>query len=211
MSYTDKVVGWLPDSYAKGTASNNYKLFNCIMPEYDLLKETFSEMRKVLDIDYAYGGTLDKIATNVNQVRGSTSDIVLRTLIKAKIAADMSEGTIKTLLDVIGFIIGDYNNKSQIIELYDDPENPESAAFQVIAPIEGIIDAGISLGQFVQLIVNIKAAGVRVSADLQGTFEFGEIEEYGPEYDTGFSDDTQTEGGSLGVLYDPDEDDPLPI
>jgi len=209
--FQELIIGLLPDSYAKDIGTNTYKLFQCITPEYDLVKDTCNELRKSLDIDYAFGRTLDKLGRNVNQTRGTTSDIVLRTLIKAKIAADMSEGTIDTLLDVIGFIIGDESKGSQIIELYNEPEIGEPAAIQIISPIEGIIGAGISLSQFVQLMINIKAAGISVTADLQGSFEFGEIVEYGPEYENGFADIDQTQGGSLGVLYDPDDDDPLPI
>ena len=212
MSYQDIMISQLPDSYVKDRISNNYYLFQCVTPEFDLIKKTCEELRKSLDLEYAYGGTLDKIGRNVNQVRGSTTDIVLRTLIKAKIAADMSEGTIKTLLDVIGFIVGDETGQSRIDELYNIiGEGQEPAAFQIVVPIEGIIDAGITVNQFVQLMVHIKAAGVRIYADLQGTFEFGEITEYGFEYDTGFADIDQTIGGSIGILYDPENDDPLPI
>lgn len=210
-NFQEKVMNNLPDSYCKSKDCNNYKLFQCITPEFDLLVRQILELRKSINIDYAHGGTLDKIALNVNQARGSVNDIVLRTLMKAKIAADMSEGTIDTLLDVIGFIIGDETNKSQVEEMYNDSENPEPAAINIIVPAEGIIDAGVTLGQFVALITNIKAAGVRVYANLQGTFEFGEIAEYGPEYDTGFADIEQTTGGSLGILYDPENDEPLPI
>ena len=212
MSFQDVMIGQLPDSYEKHKKSNNYYLFQCVTPEFDLIKATCEDLRKSLDLEYAYGGTLDKIARNVNQVRGTTTDVVLRTLMKAKIAADMSEGTIKTLLDVIGFIIGDEEGKSQILELYSvSGEGQEPAAFQIVVPIEGIIDAGITVNQFVQLMVHIKAAGVRIYADLQGTFEFGEITEYGPEYETGFADIGQMVGGSIGILYDPESDEPLPI
>ena len=209
--YQKKIIGWLPDSYAKDVGTNNYKIIQCITPELDLLKETFEEMKRSLNIEYAYGMTLDKVGRNVNQTRGTTNDTVLRTLIKAKIAADMSEGTINILLDVIGFIIGDEDQRSQIIELYNVEGAEEPAAFQVVAPIDGIMGAGVSLSQFVQLLMNVKAAGVRVTADLQGTFDFGEIADYGPEHDEGFGDIEQTVGGTLGVLYDPDSDDPLPI
>ena len=206
------MVAMLPDSYMKDKGSNNYKLFQIVAPELELIAETMQEMAKSLDIDYAHGGTLDKIGLNVNQTRGMVSDKVLRTLIKAKIAADMSEGTIKTLLDVISFIINDEEGLSQIVELYNvGGAEEEPAAFRIVVPIDDIIDAGVSVQQFVQLMMHIKAAGVKIYGDLQGTFEFGEIDEYGTEFNTGFADIAQTVGGTIGMLYDPEEDGPLPI
>ena len=209
MTYVNKIIGHLPDSYAKDKGSNNYKLFQCIAPEFDLLQKTFEELERSLDIEYAYGQTLDKLGRNVNQTRGTTNDVTLRTLIKAKISADMSEGTINTLLDIIGFIISEGEEKSQIIELFNAVGLNEHAAIQVVSPIEGIMGAGVSLRQFVQLVSNVKAAGVRVVADLQGSFEF--VENYESDEGKGFADIEQTKGGTLGVLYDSEDDEPLPI
>ena len=211
MNFADRVIRILPDAYRKDKSSNNYKLFNCILPEFDLFYETCEELKRSLDMDYAYGKTLDKIGANVNQVRGSVNDTVLRTLIKAKIAADMSDGTIMTLLTVIGFIIGDDESRTQIIELFNDAYDEEPAAVRVIAPIDSVIGSGVTAGQFVQILEQIKPAGVRIIANLNGTFEFGEIEEYGEEFDIGFADVDQTTGGTLGLLYDTGDDDPLPI
>lgn len=211
MAYQDKIINMLTDAYEKGIESNNYKLFNCISPELDLIAEQLNEMGLSFDIDYAKGKTLDLIASNVNQVRGSVNDVVLRVLIKVKIAADMSEGTINTLLSIVGFVLSDTEHRSRIIELYNDIDNPEPAAFQIDLPIDSIIATGVTLGQFVQLLQHVKAAGIRIVADLQGSFEFGAIDEYGPEYETGFAPEDMSSGGSLGLIYDPENDDPLPI
>lgn len=211
MLYQDRMIERFPDAYLKSKTSNNYKLLMVVGPELDELSKLMGDMLLAIDIDKAFGKTLDKIATNVGQTRGRVNDAVLRTLIKAKIAADMSEGTIATILDVVGFIIGDEQNRSQIIEMFNDIDNPEPAAFTIVAPIDNIFISGLTLNQFISLIQKIKSAGVRIIADLQGTFEFGEISEYGPEFEFGFADEEQTVGGTLGILYEPDKEDPLPI
>jgi hypothetical protein len=94
------MVGKLPDAYAKDPRSNNYKLFACIAPEFDEAAAMFADVAGAVDMDNAYGASLDRVAANVNQLRGRVNDTTLRTLVKAKIASDMSEGTVKTLLDV---------------------------------------------------------------------------------------------------------------
>lgn len=211
MNYTDYLIGKLTDAYAKDKNSNNYKLFSIFGPELDEISAMFEAMKQALDIDLAFGVTLDKIASNVNQVRGNTTDAVLRILIKAKIAADQSDATIRAILDVISFILGDYENTSQLNELFDDTDNPEPAAFQIVAPIDGILGSGMTANQFILLLQRIRAGGVRILANLEGTFEFGEIDEYGPEYENGFSHEDMSDGGTLGILFEPDVDDPLPI
>jgi hypothetical protein len=205
------MVEKLPDSYAKDATSNNYKLLSCIAPEFEEIAVMFKSVSGVMDIDSAYGGILDKLAVNVNQQRGQVNDTTLRTLIKAKIASDMSEGTVKTLFDVIGFIIGDSENQTEIVELWNDDTAPEAAALRIIAPLASVIESGLTLGHFTNIVSRIRSAGVRIDADIQGTFEFGDVSEYGGEYDTGFADEEQTVGGTLGILYDTDGDDPLPI
>jgi len=208
---TDRIINGFTDAYQKGKNSNNYKLVNIIAPEFDELRGVIEHMKLYLDFDEATGKTLDKLAKNVNQLRGRVNDIILRTLIRTKIASDMSDGTINTVMKVIGFIISDNEGQVRIEELYNDSGTPEPAAFRVVAPMENVVMSGITLNQFIQILNAIKAAGVRISADLKGTFIFGTEEEYGQFYDTGFADNDQTMGGTLGMLYDPSNEDPLPI
>lgn len=210
MSYLAEMISKLPDAYAKDPDSNNYKLFACIAPEFEEIAEMFQDVASVLDMDNAYGASLDRIAANVNQSRGQVKDTTLRTLIKAKIASDMSAGTIKTMLDVIGFIVGT-GAKVRITEMFNDADTPEAAAMGVSVPLENVIESGLTLNHFVNLLSRVRAAGVRITTDIQGTFEFGEIGEYGGEYETGFADEEQTVGGTLGALFDSDSDEPLPI
>jgi hypothetical protein len=165
---------------------------------------------EVIDMDKAFGVTLERIGANVNQGRGRVNDTTLRTLIKAKIASDMSEGTIKTMLDVIGFIVG-AKSQVQLSELFYSPSAPEEAAIAITVPLENVIDSGLTLNYFVNLIARVRSAGIRINADIQGTFEFGSVDEYGHEYETGFADEEQTIGGTLGALFDNDSDEPLPI
>lgn len=211
MTYLDRVISWLPDSYAKDKNSNIYKLFKCIMPEYDLIKSTCEELKKSLDISYAYGETLSRLGANLSQQRGSLRDSAYRTLILAKAAANMSNGTIRVIIDISKVIFGASAGTLRVVDMYLDAYNPEAAAFSVAAPIEGIVEAGFTLRQFAQLLTTIKACGVRVIAEFQGTFEFGDVSEYGTISEHGFADVEQTTGGTLGTLYDPEEDEPLPI
>lgn len=208
MTYQEKCIGMLTDAYEKGKQSNNYKLFDIVTNELDQLYKAINDVRDAIDIDLATGETLTKLAKNVNQDRGTVNDVVLRVLIKAKIAADMSEGTINTILAVNDFIFGGLgNDKASITEFPDG----EPAAFRIAAPLDAIVAANVTLNQYIQIMLRVKAGGVAIIADFQGSFEYGSIDQYGPPYDTGFANDEQTTGGTIGALYDPVNDDPLPI
>lgn len=209
--YFERIIEVFPDVYDKGKGSNFYKLISTITPEFDEILSVIQDIQLNLDIEKATGATLTKLATNVNQQRGRVNDKVLRTLIKSKIASDMSEGTIETILNIVSFIFGDELHQTQIVELWHSDTEEQLAAFRLYVPIEGITESGITLNQFVQVMTKLKSAGVAIYADLQGTFEFGLIEEFGIEFENGFSDITGVVGGTLGVMFDPEEDEPLPI
>lgn len=211
MSYLDASLRRLPDSYNKDKCSNNYKLFDIISAEFDGIFTMFSDIQVNLDIDKAYGKTLDKLSSNLGQRRGQVNDSVLRTIVKAKIMSEFGTGTVNTLLDIINFILTDPNVKNQIKDMWNDPDYPEEAAFKIVSPVESVLGTGLTINQFVNLMLRVKGAGVKMLADFTGTFEFGDISEYDSEYDTGFADENQTVGGTLGAFYDPAEDTPLPI
>ena len=197
----------LPDSYAKGKESNNYKLFDCITPEIDLFVEACNQLKGMLDYNNASGKTLSLLAMNVNQARGNVNDYILKALIKAKVMGSYGKGTIPTIIKLTNFITSQSGLASSTQENVDG----EPALIKIFAPIDGVLNIGMTLNQFISILSSNKAAGVRLLADLQGTFELGEIEEYGPSSEFGFADDEQTTGGQVGVLYDPLDNDPLPI
>lgn len=213
MKYQDKAIARFTDAYSKSKSSANYKLLATVMPEFDELLVAIRDVCKSIDMDFAFGQTLTNIAKNVNQERGNVNDDVLRVLMKAKIAGDMSDGTVDTLLSVVSFIFGgdEAADQAQVFEMFNDPINPEPAAVRIIAPIDTILSVDITVNQFIQLMLRVKAGGVGIYADLLGTFEFGTEEQYGPEYETGFADDEQTVGGTLSALFEPEDSTPLPI
>jgi hypothetical protein len=206
-------IGLLPDSYAKDGGSNNYRLFACITPEYGLLMETMAAMGDALDIDKAEGAMLDAAGANVGQARGQADDGIYRALVKTRIAANMSDGTIDTMLGIMAFLLNSDDALSRVTELHgsDDPDLREAAAISVSAPMEGVLAAGVTLRQFVELMELVKPAGVRLRADLQGSFEFVGEDGYGAQHESGFADEAQETGGTLGVMADPAAEPPLPI
>lgn len=205
--YQESIMEMLPDSYEKGTSGNIYKLFECITPEYDLFYNTCQQLMEMLDYENASGMTLTHLAMNMNQARGNVNDYILKALVKAKIMSSFEKGTIPTIIKLTNFI----TSQSDEVSLSEENEGGEPAAFKLYTPIDGVLNIGMTLSQFVAILASNKATGVRVIADLQGTFELGEIGEYGPISEFGFADTDQTTGGQVGILYDPQEDDPLPI
>lgn len=201
----------LTDNYRKDPDSNVGKLLNIAAGELDEIKTSIEKINQWRGIDEAEGNTLDRIGTNFQQPRGQAPDTVYRILIKSKIARNLSDGSINTLIQTLAITLDTEPEGIQINELWDDV-SPEPAAIFISVPYDALNVVGMTLNQFGRLCNRIVAAGVRADVLVEGTFAFASvIDESETDSEAGFSNLEQTTGGYLGAAYDPVYDPDLPL
>jgi hypothetical protein len=204
----------LSDYFDKRPDSNIGKLMQIFADQLAKLESTQNRIREWRDVDQAEGVTLDRIGENVVQPRGAATDEVYRILIKSKIARNMSQGDINTIIHVLSTALDCDPTEIKINEMYNDPITPEPAAIALIQlPIDRINAVGISPVQFARIVQQTVAAGVRVGViELTGTFAFSSAAG-GSETneDAGFGDVAGTIGGYFGAVYSPGAEVDLPI
>lgn len=200
----------LPDVFNKREDSNLAKLLNIISAEIDEARDTLELIEAWRDVDQAEGEVLDRIGYNVMQFRGEVNDDIYRILIKSKIARNQSTGAVNTIIDILAFTLDIDFDEVQIKEMFEDGEEP--AAIRLIeVPLGRINEVGMSPASFARLVSTTVAAGVRLdTVDLTGTFEFADELE-GDNFEAGFADDDQTQGGYLGDIYTPEVEPGFPL
>jgi len=104
----------------------------------------------LLDIDAGQGAQLDLIGTIVGQSRMGHSDRIYKLLLKAKIGANVSHGTIEDVIGVWRLLA--QANQVQVVEVY-----PAQVDLYSDTPIDGAIAAFVRV-----LMQKVVAAGVRV-------------------------------------------------
>lgn len=209
-----ELLSRLTDVYRKDTQSNIGKLMAIFAHELERLQATQQRVKAWRDIDLAEGTTLDRIGANVVQSRGVATDEIYRILIKSKIARNLSQGDINTIIRVLSTALNVRPSEIKIAEKYNDPNDPEPAAISIIQlPLARINAVGMSAYQFARIVQRTVAAGVRVGIiELTGTFAFSSLpNEIEVDDKAGFSDDNGSIGGYLGAMYDPADDVDLPI
>lgn len=214
MGIFENMIRSLTESYTKNPNSNIGKLILLVSGQMEDLDETLRKIEDWRDINQAEGETLDLIAANVGQMRGLATDEVLRILIRARVARNLSNGTLDGIIQSLAVTLNTTPDKFGIKELYNDSLTPEPAAIVITGlPIEVINQSGMSAVQFGKITQRVVASGIRVAAiDLSGTFDFSS------QYDvlenntaTGFAPTTQATGGTLSGSFDPDDEIVLPI
>lgn len=204
----------LTESYTKNPNSNVGKLILLVSGQIEDLDETLKKVETWRDINQAEGETLDLIAANVGQLRGLATDEVLRILIRARVARNVSDGTMDGVINSLAVTLNTTPDKFGIKELYNDSLTPEPAAIVITGlPIEVINQSGMSAVQFGKITQRVVASGVRVAAiDLSGTFSFSsQYDVSETDMATGFAPTTQATGGTLSGSFDPDDEIVLPI
>ena len=192
---------------------NLRKLMQIFSGELIILKQSIDLVEEWRDIDKAAGQALDDIGSNVNQPRGQATDPVYRILLKSKIARNLSDGTINTIIQVLSTALSVDKKELTIVEKWYDPDDPEPAAIKVIElPLKRLNESGLDPANFVRIIKQTVAGGVSVgTVELSGTFEFGD-ESNAIDPIRGFGDvNDATIGGYLGAAYTPSNDVQLPI
>lgn len=189
----------LPDAYAKGILSNNYKLL--LIPEISTseFKSDVDNCCEIVDIQQATGKTLDLYGEIYGVSRGMMNDNQYRTYILNVAMANRSDGTINNLLDCLEAIFGEKMTIS------------EGSGKVIINNLtdEAVQRSGFTLQQISDLINGLLAVGVAVEAietDFgEDTFTFGSVNDgENGEYNerSGFSSlDTPNVGGRLASFY----------
>jgi hypothetical protein len=198
----------LPDSYAKGTQSNNYKLLNINEQAIADVKTDAEAVFNMVDLQQATGATLDLYGDMVGQKRGALNDTQYRFMILTRVGINVGQGNYPTVINLIKQI---FNCEASDVVLEDDPDAVAKVKIKTF-PIQVLVNAGFTSLQAVEMIEMLLPIGVGVSTtNFNGTFEFADS---ATEYDenAGFGDIEQTIGGYLGLLTGEDTESPiLPI
>ncbi|MFZ0575969.1 MAG: hypothetical protein WAM41_00570 [Psychrobacillus psychrotolerans] len=213
MFSTKTIMNCFADYFAKHPTSNISKLISIFSDELVVLENTNKQILLWREIDNAKGNALDLIGENVIQNRGVATDEVYRILLKSKIARNLSDGTINTIIQVISIALSTDPSTIKIVEKWNDVDEPEPAAIKLIElPLTKINEAGLDPLNFIRIIQRTVAAGVKVGViELSGTFEFGD-ETNVIDNLKGFGDiNIESIGGYLGAVYTPANDKELPI
>lgn len=214
----EKNIKKLPDAYFKEKSGNNYKLLRL----NELSAETFfNDMQDVLnslDLDIAYGKTLDLYGEMLQILRGSMTDDQYRIALKNKIGENFCQGDINSVLYLLSEI---FDCSLSEISITEKRINRVSVKLPMLT--------NLTSDTVLEMIKRLLPITVTISdIELSGTFEFGEImqtpltyenlskftcaelektaykdlENYPCERDenAGFGDVEQTMGGFLGLL-----------
>lgn len=197
----------LPDSFQKNTDSNNYKILeNERLSVEEHLTDLYC-VYEVLNIDNAYGKTLDRYGERVGQPRGLATDSQYILMIKAKIMRALGNGTYPSVLRSLCITFG-CEPEQVYIEETDEP----CLVNMVTLPLDILNKSGMTVNQVTLLIKSILPVCVRLdSLSLEGTFEFAEGEGVYDEA-KGFCDvEDGSIGGYLGYMSSDENEPILPI
>lgn len=197
-------VNKLPDSYAKGKDSNNYKLLNLNEQAIADVKADAQAVYDSLDLKNATGRTLELYGEMVGQKRGVLTDEQYYYMILTKLGINSVQGNYATISTMMQRI---FDCKASDIILRDGASSGKVEVEQF--PLAVLIGAGFTSKQAIELVESLLPIGVTINdATFQGTFEFAETEDV---YDmaAGFGDIDQTIGGYFGLLLGDDENSPV--
>lgn len=201
MSVFNDLFRKLTDAYTKNPDSNIGKLVVILSEQIDEVRGTLNKIEEWRDIDKAQGTTLDLIGENVGQTRGLATDEIMRILIRARVARNLSDGTFNGIIKALAVTLNTTSDRIKIKELYDDIDDPEPAAIAITGlPLDVLNNSGLSATQFGLITQRVLPGGVRVAViELAGTFSFAS----GSTVETsvqGFADIAGTTGGTLSGL-----------
>ncbi len=197
----------LPDSFAKDTNSNNYKILEINRATVEEHLEDLYDIYEILNIDNAQGKTLDKYGERVGQVRGLATDQQYLLMIKGKIMRSLGNGSYPS---VLRSLVMTFNCSASSVHI-EETDQP-CRIKMVTLPLDILNSCDMTVKQVVQLVKSLLPVCVTIEAlSLEGTFEFAGSENVYDEA-KGFGD---VEGGSVGGYLgymSSDENEPiLPI
>ena len=204
-----RLVERLPDCYRKDEDSNNHKLLELERLATEELRLDIKTVLDSLDLNQAYGNTLDLYGDMLGQRRGLLNDEQYRYMILARIGRNVVQGDYNSVMSTLILMFG---SQAGDITL-DDMEVVEGERPCVVRltkfPVCVLINAGFSSRQAVAMIESLLPVCVTLSADnFEGTFEFADTADVYDEQ-AGFGNIGQTIGGYLGLYLG--DDDKIPV
>ncbi|MCD8089930.1 MAG: hypothetical protein LUD81_04805 [Clostridiales bacterium] len=194
--YDEEYAKNLPDSYQKDSDSNNFKILEierCVIKQH---LEDIYKIYDILDLDNAYGKTLDYYGERVGLSRGTATDPEYITLIKAKLVRNLGNGTYPSVTACLAITFNcDYE------DVYITETDEPCRVNMINLPYDIIESSGMADSDIYTLVKSLLPICIRLDdISFDGTFEFSGSES---EYDetAGFSDNEQTIGGYLGYIY----------
>lgn len=192
----DKPVKNLPDAYYKASSSNNAKILDIEHDAMGILRDAATAIDDSLDIDNAYGATLDLYGEMIGQDRGKTTDEQYRVLIKNRIVRNFSNADYNSVVRAICSTFSCEPTDIVLTEL-DEPCKLKLGGL----PISKLVESNIDIDTAVQIVYGLMPAGVQLEGvDFSGTFEFSGGTELVYDENTGFADDELTIGGYFGLM-----------
>lgn len=201
-----KNVKKLPDAYKKSEQSNNNKLLQLQEDALRAFLADLSDVQESLNLDTAYGKTLDLYGEIVGQRRGKLTDEQYRLMIMAKMSSSSVGADLASIVKSMCLLF-----KADASEIsISETDNPCEVEITKL-PLTVLLEAGFTSKQAVEIVKTLLPICVTlVATGFEGTFEFSATADEASDT-AGFADDAQTIGGFFGMLYGEDEDAPLPI
>ena len=193
------LVKKLPDCYEKKATGNNNKLLSLSKNLTDQLKKAVNDLEKSLDLNLAYGKTLDLYGAMYEQNRGGFEDTRYRYLILTKIARNMASADYES---VLSHTVTMFNCNEEDVAL-DDVGNCTVKLTKM--PVDVLLSAGFTSRQAVAMTETLLPVAVNLEAEVfEGTFEFSAV-------DNEFSEESGFDYGTFSMLIGEDEEIPLPV
>lgn len=145
---------------------NTKKFISIFSGELTELHKTIERVGEWRDIDKAEGKALDDIGTNVKKNRGRLNDTIYRILLKAKIAQNLSDGRINTMIKIIALTLAVDISRVRIKELWHDERFNEPAAIKLESVFyKDIYRMGLDTYVLTETLNDIAGGGVRVHVE----------------------------------------------
>ncbi len=198
---------YFTSNYDKRPESNVSKVISIISDELTELKDLYNKIEEYNDVDKAEGVALDTIGANIGQYRGEVRDEVYRALIKTKILRNRSDGTLNDMVKVLAIALD--IDPAEII-MREDEQSALPNINVLTVPIDALNRTGLTASQLGQLVNSMVVAGVKLEGIVYGgTFEY--MDELENDVSLGYSDVNMNNGGALGDVYAPSDEDRFPI
>lgn len=189
-------------------STNIYKLMQIVSEELDDIKIVYQRIEDWQDLQQAEGVALDKIGQDLLQFRGEVNDEVYRVLIASRIARNKATGTYNNMIEVLSLALN--VDPTEIVIEEGIAGEPQTITLIQI-PLTTLAEIGMTIDQLGRIVAKLTAAGIGVKyVEFFGTFEYvGDT--LGFDIDTGYADEDMINGGTLGDLYQPENDPDFPL
>lgn len=172
------------------------KFLNTITDEPEQLYASIREVERHRDVDTATGGPLEKIGGLFTLPRRQgESDAHYRKRIKLQLPIHTTSATLDEIIDDSTMLLDCAPSEIRLYETFDI----EPARFDVFIDERVVTEANVTVPEYVQLMRDVKAAGVRVVATIGKQFTYRSEYEFlnglnDPERGYGSLDDSMLGG-----------------